>query len=79
MQRVKRPPERNKIDMTDPAQVRLWTRRLGVSIDVLQAAVDKVGHSIAAVTKETVEMQRERAADAVVSESPNADQVPARA
>ena len=79
MQRVKRPPERNKIDMTDPAQVRLWTRRLGVSIDVLQAAVDKVGHSIAAVTKETVEMQRERAADAVVSELPNADQVPARA
>jgi hypothetical protein len=58
MQRVKRPPERNKIDLKDPAQVRLWTRRLGVTADVLQIAIDKVGNSIAAVTKE-VEMQRE--------------------
>jgi hypothetical protein len=57
MQRVKRPPVRNKIDLVDPAQVRAWTRRLGVSVDVLRAVVDKAGNSVAAVTKE-VELQR---------------------
>jgi Protein of unknown function (DUF3606) len=56
MQRVKHPPVRNKINLADPAQVRAWTRRLGVSVDGLKAAVDKVGNSIAAVTKE-VELQ----------------------
>jgi hypothetical protein len=57
MQRVKHPPVRNKIDLTDPAQLRVWTRRLGVTADALKAAVDKVGNSIAAVTKE-VELQQ---------------------
>jgi hypothetical protein len=57
MQRVKHPPVRNKINMADPAQVRVWTRRFGVSVEVLKAAVDRVGNSIAAVAKE-VELQR---------------------
>ena len=57
MQRIKRPPIRNKIDMADPAQVRAWTRRLHVSADELKAIVEKVGNSVAAVTKE-VELQR---------------------
>jgi hypothetical protein len=52
MQRIKHPPLRNKINLSDPAQLRAWTRRLGVSADGLKTAVDKVGHSIAAVTKE---------------------------
>jgi hypothetical protein len=57
MQRIRRPPIRNKIDPADPAQIRAWTRRLGVSADALQAVVDRMGNSIAAVTKE-VELQR---------------------
>jgi len=57
MQRVKHPPVRNKINLADPAQVRAWTRRLGVSIEVLKAVVDRVGNSVAAVAKE-VELQR---------------------
>ena len=57
MQRIKRPPIRNKIDLADPGQVRAWTRRLGISADALKAIVDKVGNSVAAVTKE-VELQR---------------------
>jgi hypothetical protein len=57
MQRIRRPPVRNKIDMADPVQVRAWSRRLNARADALQAIVDKVGNSVAAVTKE-VELQR---------------------
>jgi hypothetical protein len=57
MQRVKRPPVRNKIDLADPGQVRAWSRRLGIPTDALKAIVDKAGNSVAAVTKE-VELQR---------------------
>jgi hypothetical protein len=57
MQHIKHPPVRNKINMADPSQVRAWTRRLGVSVELLKAVVDRVGNSIAAVTKE-VELQR---------------------
>ena len=68
MQRVKRPPVRNKINLQDPAQVRVWTRRLGVTADVLKAAVDKAGNSIAAVTKEVEMQQREAVPPVAVSE-----------
>jgi hypothetical protein len=58
MQRIKnRAPIRNKINLTDPAQVRAWTRRLALPPDELKAVVEKVGNSIAAVTKE-VEQRR---------------------
>jgi uncharacterized protein DUF3606 len=57
MHRVKYPPLRNKINLAEPAQVRVWTRRLGISADVLKAIVEKAGNSVAAVTKE-VELQR---------------------
>jgi len=57
MQRIRRPPIRNKIDPADPAQIRAWTRRLGVSADALQAVVDRMGNSVAAVIKE-VGLQR---------------------
>jgi hypothetical protein len=43
---------RNKIDPTDPSQVRSLRRRLGISADDLQRVVEKVGNSIAAVCKE---------------------------
>jgi uncharacterized protein DUF3606 len=57
MQRVKHPPIRNKIDLAEPIQVRAWTRRLDISPDALKAVVEKVGNSVAAVTKE-IELQR---------------------
>jgi hypothetical protein len=57
MQRIKYQPIRNKVDMADPAQVRAWIRRLGVPADQLKAIVQKVGNSVAAVTRE-VELQR---------------------
>jgi len=57
MQRVKHPPIRNKIDMTDRAQVRAWTRRLRLRANELAAIIEKVGNSAGAVTKE-VELQR---------------------
>jgi ribosome biogenesis GTPase A len=57
MQRIKRPPVRNKIDLSDPTQIRAWTRRLRVSADELKAVTAKVGNSVAAVTKE-IELQR---------------------
>jgi hypothetical protein len=48
---------RNKINLAEPTQVRAWIRRLGISADAMKAVVDKVGNSVAAVTKE-VELQR---------------------
>jgi hypothetical protein len=57
MRRIKHPPLRNKINLAEPTQLRAWTRRLGMSADALKAVVDKVGNSVAAVTKE-VELQR---------------------
>ena len=57
MPRVKHPPIRNKINLAEPIQVRAWTRRLDVSPDALKAVVEKVGNSVAAVTKE-IELRR---------------------
>ena len=52
MQRIKHPPIRNKIDLKDPAQVRAWSRRLRLRAEELRTIVEKVGNSVAAVTKE---------------------------
>lgn len=52
MRHVKPPPVRNKIDLTDPNQVRGLKKRLHISADDLQRAVGTVGNSIAAVSKE---------------------------
>jgi len=57
MQRAKHPPIRNKIDFANAPQVRALTRRLRVPADELRAIVEKVGNSVAAVTKE-VELRR---------------------
>lgn len=65
MQRIKRPPIRNKIDMADRVQVRAWTRRLGISADSLKAVIDKVGNSVAAVAKELELQQAAHRASAV--------------
>jgi hypothetical protein len=52
VRRARPQPIRNKIDLSDPAQIRAWTRRLGITADDLQRMVGKVGNSIAAVSKE---------------------------
>jgi len=57
MQRVKHQPIRNKIDLTDVRQVRAWTRRFDIDADGLKAIVNRVGDSVATVTKE-IELQR---------------------
>jgi hypothetical protein len=77
MHRIKRPPIRNKIDLADPAQLRAWTRRLGISADVLKTVVDKAGNSVAAVTKE-VELQRasQHASPATVQSPPAEGELP---
>jgi hypothetical protein len=65
MQRTKHPPIRNKIDFADPSQVRALSRRLRVRADELKAIVEKVGNSVAAVSKE-VELRRTPQQPAVV-------------
>lgn len=78
MQRVKHSPIRNKIDLKDPAQFRAWTRRLRVSADDLNAVVEKVGNSVAAVTKE-IELQRanHQASPVAIQSPPAEDELPA--
>jgi hypothetical protein len=57
MRRVKHPPVRNKIDLTDASQVRAWTKRFDINADGLKEIVNKVGTSVATVSKE-IELQR---------------------
>jgi hypothetical protein len=45
-------PDRSKINMHEPHEVKCWTKELGVNRDQLQKLVEKVGHSAAAVRKE---------------------------
>jgi hypothetical protein len=52
-------PIRNKLDLTDRRQVRLLTKRLRLSESELARIVDKVGNSIAAISKE-VAVQKAR-------------------
>jgi Protein of unknown function (DUF3606) len=45
-------PDRSKINMDDPREVKHWIRALRVSEEELQKAVEKVGNSAATVRKE---------------------------
>jgi Protein of unknown function (DUF3606) len=45
-------PDRSKINMQEPHEVKYWARALGVSRQDLEKAVDKVGNAAAAVRKE---------------------------
>jgi len=45
-------PDRSKINMHEPYEVKYWTKELGVSMERLQQVVDKVGNAAAAVRKE---------------------------
>jgi Protein of unknown function (DUF3606) len=62
MRRIKPPSIRNKIDFSDANQLRVMKKRLGVSDDDLRRIVEKVGNSIANVSKE-VELERADAAN----------------
>jgi hypothetical protein len=59
MRRVKPPPIRNKIDLSNANEMRVLKKRLGVSDDDLRRIVAKVGNSIVTVSKE-VELEREK-------------------
>jgi hypothetical protein len=48
----KEQPDRSKINMHQPYEVKHWTHALGVSREELQKAVEKVGNSVATVRKE---------------------------
>jgi len=45
-------PDRSKIEVQDPKQVKYWTKALGVSKSDLFEAIDKVGNAAATVRKE---------------------------
>ncbi|MGJ5046605.1 DUF3606 domain-containing protein [Bradyrhizobium oligotrophicum] len=63
MRRPKIQPSRNKLDMADQAQVRVVTKRLKMSPGELAEMVERIGNSIAAITKE-VALQRAAKASA---------------
>jgi hypothetical protein len=45
-------PDRSKINIHQPHEVRYWTKHLNVTQEELQKAIDKVGNSAATVRKE---------------------------
>jgi hypothetical protein len=45
-------PDRSKINMHEPFEVKYWIHAFGVSKEQLQKAVHKVGNSAATVRKE---------------------------
>jgi len=65
MHRPKIQPIRNKLDLNDRIQVRVVTRRLGVSQAELADLVGRIGNSIAAIAKE-VHLQKTRKPSAPV-------------
>lgn len=46
------PVDRSLISLAESHEVQYWTQAMGVSIDELKRAVDKVGHSAAKVREE---------------------------
>ncbi len=52
MRRSKPHPIRNKLDLSDPTQVRLVRKRLKLSDAELTAIVGRIGNSLSAISKE---------------------------
>jgi predicted RNA-binding protein YlqC (UPF0109 family) len=46
------PPDRNKINLDQPDELKYWTRALKISEEEIRNAIGKVGNSAAAVRKE---------------------------
>jgi DNA-binding XRE family transcriptional regulator len=57
MRRAKIKPTRNKLDMTDEAQVRVVTKRLKMSPAELAEMVGRIGNSITAINKEVTQQR----------------------
>ncbi|BAM88593.1 hypothetical protein S58_25870 [Bradyrhizobium oligotrophicum S58] len=57
MRRAKIQPTRNKLDMTDQAQVRVVTKRLKMSPAELAEMVGRIGNSITAINKEVAQQR----------------------
>lgn len=57
MRRSTPKPTRNKLDLTDRAQMRLVRKRLGLSGAELTAIVARSGNSIAAISKEAAQQR----------------------
>jgi hypothetical protein len=62
MRRIKPPPIRNKIDLSNAKEMRVLKKRLGISDDDLRRIVAKVGNSIVTVSKE-VELEKANGAN----------------
>jgi hypothetical protein len=62
MHRIKPPPIRNKIDLSNADEMRVLKKRIGVSDDDLRRIVAKVGNSIVTVSKE-VELEKANGAN----------------
>jgi len=52
MVRSKPTPDRSKIAMDHPDELKYWIKHFGVTQDELQRVIEKVGNSAAAVRKE---------------------------
>jgi hypothetical protein len=48
----KESPDRSKINMDHPIEVKCWIKELGISKAELQTVIDKVGNSASAVRNE---------------------------
>jgi hypothetical protein len=57
MRRSTPKPIRNKLDLTDRAQMRLARKRLGLSDAELAAIVGRIGNSISAISKEAAKQR----------------------
>ena len=57
MRRPKIQTSRNKVDMTDDAQVRVVTKRLKLSHEELTTLVGRIGNSITAISKEVAQQR----------------------
>jgi hypothetical protein len=57
MRRSKPQPIRNKLDLADRTQVRLVRKRLGLSDAELTGIVERIGNSIAAISKEAAQQR----------------------
>jgi Protein of unknown function (DUF3606) len=45
-------PDRSKININDPLEVKYWTKELGVDKDQLKILVERTGNSARAIRKE---------------------------
>jgi hypothetical protein len=63
MRRLKSKTIRNKLDLSDRAQVRLVKKRLRLSESELSAIVTRVGNSISAISKQAALQRTNRIAE----------------